>query len=95
VTERSLVPIVVRGISVIVKTLTRVMIQSAYLAAKRSGIGFNLATIPATFQQPSRGAFDTEYMKALFNVGVEQGKSGFPFSTEPAIASIQSSPTPR
>ena len=95
VTERSLVPIVVRGISVIVKTLTRVMIQSAYLAAKRSGIGFNLATIPATFQQPSRGAFDTEYMKALFNVGVEQGKSGFPFSTEPAIASMQSSPTPR
>lgn len=90
VTERSLVPIVVRGISVIVKTLTRVMIQSAYLAAKRSGIGFNLATVPRTFDMPSRGAFDTEYMKALFNVGFDQGKSGFPFSTEPAIASMQS-----
>ena len=95
VTERSLVPIVVRGISVIVKTLTRVMIQSAYLAAKRSGIGFNLATIPVTFHHPSQGAFDTEYMKALFNVGFEQGKNGSPFSTEPAIASMQSSPTPR
>jgi predicted acylesterase/phospholipase RssA len=95
VTERSLVPIVVRGISVIVKTLTRVMLQTAYLNAKRSGIGFNLATVPTTFHLPSRGAFDTEYMKALFNVGFEQGKSGFPFSSEPAIASMQSSPKPR
>jgi predicted acylesterase/phospholipase RssA len=95
VTERSLVPIVVRGISVIVKTLTRVMIQSAYSAAKRSGIGFNLATIPATFQHPSQGAFDTEYMKALFNVGFEQGKSGSPFGSEPAIVSMQAGPTSR
>jgi hypothetical protein len=76
----------VRGISVIVKTLTRVMIQRAYLAAKRSGIAFSLATIPTTFEEPARGAFDTEYMKVLFNVGFEQGKNGSAFVPEPPIA---------
>ena len=95
VTERSLVPIVVRGISVIVKTLTRVMIQSAYLAATRRGIGFNLATIPATFHHPSQGAFDTEYMKALFNVGFQQANSGSPFSSQPAIVSLRPGPSSR
>lgn len=85
-TERSLISIMGRGVSVIVKTLTRVMIQRAYLAAKQSGIEFNLATIPTTFTEPSRGAFDTEYMKALFNVGLEQGKSGTAFVHEPPAA---------
>src|SRR5581483_2184627 len=37
VTERSLLSIMIRGVSVIVKTLTRVMVQQAYLAAKQSG----------------------------------------------------------
>ena len=42
------------------------MIDRSYIAAKNSGIGFNVATIPASFSAPSRGAFDPDYMKALF-----------------------------
>lgn len=95
VTERSLVPIVVRGVSVIVKTLTRVMIQQAYLAAKRSDIPFDLATIPSSFNEPSRGAFDTEYMKLLFNVGFDQGKLGTAFTHEPPAFSNRLNPVPR
>jgi hypothetical protein len=86
VTERSLLSIMIRGISVIVKTLTRVMVQQAYVAAKQGGIPFSLATIPTTFDVPARGAFDTEYMKALFNVGFEQGKNGSAFVSEPPAA---------
>jgi predicted acylesterase/phospholipase RssA len=83
VTERSLIGIVGRGVSTIVKTLTRVMLQRAYVVAKQSGITFNVATIPSTFNEPSRGAFDTAYMKVLFDVGFEQGKGGSAFAHEP------------
>ena len=57
-----------------VKVDTRLMIDRAYLAAKRSGIDFNVATIPASFNAPSRGPFDPEYMSALFQTGYEQGR---------------------
>jgi hypothetical protein len=83
VTERSTIGIITRGVSIIVKTLTRVMIDQAYSAAKRSNVPFKLATIDSKFDAPSRGAFDTEYMKALFALGFEQGKAGVAFRSEP------------
>lgn len=89
VTERSLISIMVRGVSVIVKTLTRVMVQQAYLAAKQAGVPFHLATIPTTFDHPAQGAFDTEYMKALFDVGYDQGKKGTAFASEPPAAWVR------
>jgi predicted acylesterase/phospholipase RssA len=66
-----------------VKIDTRLMIDRAYLAAKRSGVDFNIASIPADFNVPSRGPFDSEYMSALFQVGETLGKSATPFANEP------------
>ena len=65
------------------KVDTRLMIDRAYLAAKRSGIDFNIASIPASFNAPSRGPFDPDYMTALFQLGETQGKSATPFANEP------------
>jgi hypothetical protein len=92
VTERNLTAIVARSISVIVRSLTVDMIERSYLLAKRSGTSFNLATIPLNFNQPSRGAFDTEYMKALFTLGVEAGTKGDAFVHEPP--SLRTRPNP-
>jgi len=78
-TERDTISILGRGISVGVRTLTRVMIDQAYAAAKRNGIGFHLAMIDPTFDVPSRGAFDPDYMKALFKFGSEQARTGLAF----------------
>jgi Holliday junction resolvasome RuvABC DNA-binding subunit len=83
VIERDTLSILNRGVSVGVKTLTRIMIDQAYAAARRNGIGFHLATIDPKFNAPSRGAFDTDYMKALFDFGFQQGKSGKAFVNEP------------
>lgn len=83
VTERSTLNIIGRGVSIIVKSLTAVMIDQAYSAATRSNVPFHIATIDPKFSAPSRGAFDTEYMKALFALGYEQGKAGIAFRTEP------------
>ena len=82
-TERDTLSILNRGVSVGVKTLTKIMIDQAYAAAKRNGIGFHLATIDPKFNAPSRGAFDPDYMKALFNFGSEQAKNGLAFRNEP------------
>ena len=83
VTERSTLSIIARGVSIIVKSLTRVMIDQTYSAAKRSNVPFKLAIIDPKFNAPSRGAFDTEYMKALFALGFERGKTGTAFQDEP------------
>ena len=78
-TDRDTISILGRGISVGVRTLTRVMIDQAHAAAKRNGIGFHLATIDPAFNVPSRGAFDPDYMKALFKFGSEQARTGLAF----------------
>jgi predicted acylesterase/phospholipase RssA len=66
-----------------VKVDTRLMIDRAYIVAKRSDVPFNIATIPADFNTPSRGPFDPDYMGALFQVGEQIGKSATPFANEP------------
>jgi predicted acylesterase/phospholipase RssA len=66
-----------------VKVDTRLMIDRAYIAAKRSDVPFNIATIPADFNAPSHGAFDPDYTGALFQVGEAIGRSATPFANEP------------
>ena len=83
VVERSTPTILAQAVSIAIKADLRVLLDRAYVAAKNSGIGFNVATIPPSFNTPSRGAFDPDYMKALFNVGYDQGKSESPFAAEP------------
>jgi predicted patatin/cPLA2 family phospholipase len=83
VVERNTPTILAQTVSMAIKADLRVLLDRAYVAAKNSDIGFNVATIPPSFNAPSRGAFDPDYMKALFNVGYDQGKSASPFAAEP------------
>jgi hypothetical protein len=83
VVERFAPSILSQTVGAAVKVDTRLMLDRAYVAAKRSGARFNVATIPASFHAPSRGPFDPDYMKALFEVGYGQGKSSNPFGTAP------------
>jgi hypothetical protein len=99
VVERTTPTILSQSVSMAIKADLRNLLDRAYVAAKHSGIGFNAATIPPDFSAPSRGAFDPNYMKALFDVGYNQGKSGSPFATEPppypgAPASVPNDPQP-
>ena len=59
------------------------MLDIAYAVAKRSGVGFNVAAIPPSFNAPNKGPFDPGYMGPLFQAGYEQGKSATPFANEP------------
>jgi predicted acylesterase/phospholipase RssA len=83
VVDRSTPLILAQTVGMAVKTDLRLMLGRTYVAAKNSGIGFNVASIPASFNAPSRGAFDPRYMTALYGAGFDQGKGATPFAAEP------------
>jgi len=83
VVQRSTEAILAQSVGMAVKVDTRLMLDRAYIAAKRGGVGFNVASIPPSFSAPSRGAFDPNYMKALFQTGYDLGNSATPFGTVP------------
>jgi hypothetical protein len=83
VTDRFIPDILTQSISMAVPIDTSLMIDRAYAAAKRSGVPFNIASIPLSFSAPSRGPFDPAYMKALYQTGYDLGQGAAPFSSEP------------
>lgn len=89
VVDRTTVSVLGRAVGIAVKVDTRLMIDRAYEAAKRSGVGFNVASIDPTFDAPSHGMFDPDYMRALFQAGFDQGKGASPFASEPPRYSAQ------
>jgi hypothetical protein len=95
VVERSTETILGQSVDMAVKVDTRLMLDRAYVVAKRSGVGFHVASIPPSFDAPSHGAFDPKYMRALFQAGYDLGKSPSPFSAEPPPYSEQSAPPPQ
>lgn len=83
VVDRFAPSILGQAVGAAVKVDTRLMITLSYAVAKRGGVPFNVATIPASFDAPSRGSFDSKYMGVLFQTGYDQGKSENAFSSEP------------
>ena len=83
VVDRATPVILSQAVGMAVQVDLRLMLDRTFIAAKNSGVGFNAATIPANFNAPSRGPFDPNYMKALFDVGYAQGKSAAAFATTP------------
>jgi predicted acylesterase/phospholipase RssA len=83
VVERFAPSILTQAVGGAVKVDTRLMLDRALIVAKRSGVPFNVATIPANFSAPSKGPFDPDYMGPLFQTGYDLGKSENPFKTQP------------
>jgi predicted acylesterase/phospholipase RssA len=83
IVTRSTPSILTATVGAAVKVDTRLMMDRAYLAAKRSGVDFNVASVPPDFSAPSRGPFDPDYMGALFQTGENLAKSAAPFANQP------------
>ena len=81
--DRNTASILTSTVGAAVKVDTRLMIDRVYAAAKRSDVGFNVATIPPDFNAPSRGPFAPIYMGALYQAGENLGKSATPFANQP------------
>ncbi len=79
VTDRTMPGVLGRALSIGVKRATRSAAILLAAAAQHSGTEFNVAYVDQGFDMPSHGLFDPEYMKALFDVGMSQGRSTEPF----------------
>lgn len=75
-----------RSISLALQSGLRIELLLTLAAAQKQGISLSVAQIDPEFQHPARGAFDPEYMKALFDYAVEQAKKGKTFETVAATA---------
>ena len=81
--DRRTMDIAARAVSSLIHTQGIGDLYRVYLIAERDDADFNLAYIPETFNVPHREEFDTEYMKALFQVGYEMAVQGYPWQKEP------------
>ncbi len=83
VVERFVPSILTQSVGVAVKVDTRLMLDRAYIVAKRSGVAFNVATIPAKLQYAKPRRVRSRLHEGAVQVGFEQGKSANPFANAP------------
>ena len=75
-----------RSIEVALRSALRVEMLLTLAAAQKQGIALSVAQIDPEFTHPSRGAFDPDYMKAVYQFGLDQAKAGKAFETIAADA---------
>ncbi len=79
----SLVDISVRSLDTVVAAANNGDIYRLYSTAKRRGLDFNLAYIPADFKPNSKELFDTKEMQRLFKRGYDDAVSGYKWHKTP------------
>jgi len=75
VTDQSTIAILGRSMGVLLSAAARSEVAAVEALGQRDGIAIDVASIDPAFSRISRGAFDPDYMKALFDHGFEQGTS--------------------
>jgi Patatin-like phospholipase len=81
--ERQALTIVQRAISSLIHTQGIGDLRLIYEIAQRDGLDYNLAFVPPSFNAPHKENFDTAYIRALFQVGYDLGKKGYPWEKTP------------
>jgi predicted acylesterase/phospholipase RssA len=81
--EPKLGPIAGRTIDSLIRTQGIGDLYRIYLGAQRDGLLYNLAYIPADFDEGPEETFDTEHMQKLFDVGYRLAKEGYPWEKTP------------
>ena len=82
-TERRTMNIAMRAIESLTRTQGIGDLYRVYATTQRDGVDFNLAFIPPSFTVPHNEQFDTAYMKALYDVGLNDAKAGYQWQKYP------------
>jgi predicted acylesterase/phospholipase RssA len=72
-----------RAISTLIKSHGEGDLYRIFVLAQRDKIDYNLASIPADFNEPSEGMFDPVFMNKLFSLGYEMARNGYPWQKYP------------
>ena len=81
--KRSTLSIAGRAIGSLIQTQGVGDLYQIYIAAVRDKIDFNLAYIPSSFDMTLQTPFEPAYMRALFGVGYDLGRKGYPWQKFP------------
>lgn len=88
VVDRKLLPIAGRSISSLIRTQGVGDLYRIFALAERDNLDFNLAYIPASFDDVPKEAFDLEWMRKLYQLGYEAGKAGYNWKKTPPMYGI-------
>jgi hypothetical protein len=81
--ESKTIPIAGRSLNTLIKNQGVSDLYRIYLEAKQNDLEFNLAALPADFFMKNTEAFDTHYMKILFESAQSLGHHGSPWQKAP------------
>lgn len=81
--KQKLGPVTKASISTLIRTQGMGDLYRMYLGTKRDDIRFRLAYVPYEFDVESDEAFDSKYMKALFDFAYELSSKGYDWATSP------------
>lgn len=95
VVEDSLLPIVERSVSTLVKANTSSVLLASYQFARTNRLEFNLAAIDPSYPISTTDNFDREYMLGLFQHGIERARSNRMWQKTPVPPSSNPSPKPQ
>jgi hypothetical protein len=77
--ERNVPGVLGRSIAVALTAALQAEVALLAVGAQRHGVALHLAHVDDRFDHPSRGPFDGQYMKALYEFGAAAGKKGTAF----------------
>ena len=83
-----------RSVSSLIKSQGTGDIFRLYVLARRDGLDFNLAFVPDEFDAASQELFDPVYMRALFDLGYQRARNGYPWKKRPPGIPDGSEPQP-
>ena len=78
-----LAAIVGRSISTLITTQGVGDLYRMYANAQRDRILFKSIWVPESFTMEETEPFDPVFMKALYQLGLEMGRNGIPWATQP------------
>ena len=81
-TDRTTASILGRSIGVALKAAARAEIAVVYSVARHQGIDVSVAAVDPGFSYETHGPFDTQRMKALFDIGFEQARNHAAFRNQ-------------
>lgn len=84
VTKSSTMDILGRSIATLIKQQLEGDLIKLYLRAQKNEIDYNLTSIPESFREKPKEAFDKAYMRKLYELGYSIGKAGIRWRKQPS-----------
>ncbi|MGD9888926.1 MAG: patatin-like phospholipase family protein [Halothiobacillaceae bacterium] len=82
-TERRVLNIAERALGTLIHNQGVGDLYKIFVTTRLDNVGFNLAYIPAEFNHPNAGVFNTDYMRALYKLGFDRALKGYEWETVP------------